>query len=693
MFRPLLTSVFALACGIAAKSLPAQECAQTGAFYQSNHYMVQEISVEAPLPALAQVSQFTEGNNLPVHIGEPFNYLAYLNSASHIGSSLTLGQRFGIAYVIPRLHSCDSTAKTLAISYRVYAFGIPSALPAEASAVFPIPDIGGFQVGPTSQFGTLALQPGVGYDAARKVFGGGAASWVPHKNPILDFANVTGFGSSSTLFLQAELAGTRDWTNQLLSHIEWGLTYLDSDLPSGANAISTRQLLGRFSGVLAPKSGNPTIHFGGAIAGGNQQSTGPVPPPSVGVQQSPLDSLKLYAGASWNGGPATLTGSYGIQLGNSQPALSLDYIKHVVNVSASLRFLPQDHHPLTIESEMRAGWITSYGALPLSERFFGGNVSNPFVAGDPWVIQTNPLIRSYPANDLSNANGPWGGTRFFSVSSTVAYAVWGKPLVPADAINQLDEALNLPLKTQENLLTDSYVGDLQSFKDVEDILLNHERDFQQLGVLLQQIKDKPGVPGDVSATADDALSHLENVNQQVQLLGHRNADIDPTLPVIRLVVGGPGGWLGYVSDVANDLSDLNGTLLSAGMTDESQKVTLFEQQLGQLRLTAFNQYQAIDTTEQRKRAQNDLKYARHVLFELLHSVNLYSVSPAILFDVARIGPQSNPPLPGTRYALGPAMRFRVINVDITLGYCFNVEQAPGQPRGAAVLGLTFGQLF
>jgi len=44
-------------------------------------------------------------------------------------------------------------------------------------------------------------------------------------------------------------------------------------------------------------------------------------------------------------------------------------------------------------------------------------------------------------------------------------------------------------------------------------------------------------------------------------------------------------------------------------------------------------------------------------------------------------------------AWGPAIRFSIINVDFTLGYCFNVQQGPGVPRGAAVLGLTFGQLF
>ena len=694
MFRPLLTSLLALTCGILTKPLSAVECGEGGAFYQSNHYVVQKISVEAPLITSALIAQFAGGNNLSVHVREEFDYLAYLNSASQIGSTLTRGQRFGIAYVIPRLHACDSNAKTLAITYRVYSLGIPLTGPAAAGEVYPIPNIGEVQVGRASKFGTFALQPGLGYDAARHVFGGGRALWTPPKKTLLDYATVTGYGSSSSLLVQADLAGSKDWSKQLLNHAEWGLTYVDSDLPSGANTVSTRELLARFSGVIEPRNSNyPTIHFGSAIAGGNQQSTGPKPPNFVGVQESPAGSLKLYAGASWNSGPAGLTASYGIQLGNSEPSVGFDYMKQIANVSGWVRFLPQDHHSLTIESELRAGWITSYGVLPLAERFFGGNVSDPFIPGDSWVIQSNPQIRSFPANNLSFANGPWGGTRFFSVSSTISYTVWGKPLVPADAVSELDKALSLPLKTQENLLTDSYVGDLQSFKDLEASLSSHARDFQQLGVLLQQIKDKPSVPDDVSTAADAALPDLDNVNDQMKLLGQRDAAIDPTIPVIQLVVGGKAGWLGYVSDLADDLSALRDALVSAGLTDDSTKITLSEQQLRQVRLAAFNQYQSIDTTEPRKKAISALKYSRYVLFELLHSVNLYSVSPAILFDVARIGPQSTPPALGTRYGLGPAVRFSIINVDFTVGYCFNALQGPGEPRGAAVLGLTFGQLF
>jgi len=35
----------------------------------------------------------------------------------------------------------------------------------------------------------------------------------------------------------------------------------------------------------------------------------------------------------------------------------------------------------------------------------------------------------------------------------------------------------------------------------------------------------------------------------------------------------------------------------------------------------------------------------------------------------------------------------MVNVNFTVGYSFNVQQKAGEPRGAAVIGLTFENLF
>lgn len=41
----------------------------------------------------------------------------------------------------------------------------------------------------------------------------------------------------------------------------------------------------------------------------------------------------------------------------------------------------------------------------------------------------------------------------------------------------------------------------------------------------------------------------------------------------------------------------------------------------------------------------------------------------------------------------PKVRFGLVNVNFTVGYAFNVQQRAGEPRGAAVIGLMFENLF
>jgi hypothetical protein len=69
-----------------------------------------------------------------------------------------------------------------------------------------------------------------------------------------------------------------------------------------------------------------------------------------------------------------------------------------------------------------------------------------------------------------------------------------------------------------------------------------------------------------------------------------------------------------------------------------------------------NDFQEIDQKEAARRATEGMAFVHRTIDTLLKDVNLYSVSPVVVLDVARIGPVRGN-LGGTRYGPGGGLRF------------------------------------
>ena len=141
-----------------------------------------------------------------------------------------------------------------------------------------------------------------------------------------------------------------------------------------------------------------------------------------------------------------------------------------------------------------------------------------------------------------------------------------------------------------------------------------------------------------------------------------------------------------MADVATLLGD-------AGMTSQQSDLAAREAALESLRADFLARFNSIDQAPAQAKAESSMKFARSVLGEVLHEINLYSVAPVLLFDAARIGPQSGPSMTGTRYGVGPAVRLSLINFDVTLGYSFNPNPLSVERRGAVVFTLGISDLF
>jgi hypothetical protein len=105
------------------------------------------------------------------------------------------------------------------------------------------------------------------------------------------------------------------------------------------------------------------------------------------------------------------------------------------------------------------------------------------------------------------------------------------------------------------------------------------------------------------------------------------------------------------------------------------------------------EFTQIDQTKAALQAKSDLNFTRRTLNTLFNDVNIYSISPVIVFDVARIGPASGG-LGGTRYGPGGGIRLELASVaHFTLGYAWNVKGGPGEGRGNVFFTIGIRDLF
>ena len=73
-------------------------------------------------------------------------------------------------------------------------------------------------------------------------------------------------------------------------------------------------------------------------------------------------------------------------------------------------------------------------------------------------------------------------------------------------------------------------------------------------------------------------------------------------------------------------------------------------------------------------------------------LNLGAVSPALLFDAARIGPVQSG-ASALRYGIGPAVRFSIVTLDVTVGYSFNPRRQGKEPLGQFFFSMDISDLF
>jgi hypothetical protein len=122
------------------------------------------------------------------------------------------------------------------------------------------------------------------------------------------------------------------------------------------------------------------------------------------------------------------------------------------------------------------------------------------------------------------------------------------------------------------------------------------------------------------------------------------------------------------------------------------EITLHGATLERLRQDMEREFALIDQAAAARRAQDEMVYVRRTLNTLIDDLNIISVSPVLMLDVAHLGPADS--RLGTRYGVGGGLRVTLANsVDFTAGYLVNPKRLRGEASGAFFFSMQFKDLL
>ena len=320
---------------------------------------------------------------------------------------------------------------------------------------------------------------------------------------------------------------------------------------------------------------------------------------------------------------------------------------------------------LEVEQRLTVGTVQILHAVPVNSLFFGGNRQQTFIPGDTWSIHANPYVRSIPSNRYYRTRDGAGAERFISYNATVAITAWREPLVPLDLSNDsgFQKKMNGALVSATSTLEVSYASSDSNFRDVQKIL--------------PAIASKLWALRDIAGPLPSSESCTETID--TVLLDVRTATEKKPASAYGYVKEFLPGGDDDLAALADSCKSEPGTAAVIAAADDVVKLAR------QLHAT----FLSIDQVAAGKKAENDMRYIRRTLDIIVKDLNVASVSPVFVFDVAQVGPRDIGPYSGTRFGVGGGIRFSLANtVKFSGGYSVNPTRQPGEPAGAVFISLS-----
>lgn len=667
---------------------------------ETANYKVRSIRIDDPflfLPWVKARQQRASAQITELIQGKPFTYsdvsdkaLKIIEDENFLPGTSDVRVQFRLEFV--SVQNC--TDQQVDVIYRIYStqiLPVLSARPEQRVKERETPQTpAGQTTALTRESSPLHFVPTGGYDSTNLMFGGGRFEIKPRQIWKLPFrsAVIQGEASSRMHNVSAALEGTYDSEVQnpgWLAHADWLINFSHYSLPTGAGDIKGGHVMLHFAGVTKPLAGgNLSLRFGAALDGGNRQTEAGnlILAPST-VPNAGFGTLKLYGGMDSRFARQIFSASYGLELGSIGPAARVDWRKHIFDARHQFWYSLGNHHLLDLESRFTMGKLQVPGKVPLPDRFFGGNNEELLIASDDWQIRANPVIRAIPGSRFFQTSEGSGGRSFFSYNFTAAYGIWRQTLVPEELTS--DDEFNSQL---EGTLT-SVTSTLEVFYYSKDPhYTNVVAQLPAAQTALQDLQTVVTTAQGTHAGADPDL--FKECTSAIRKVSRR---LTNAISTSRVPYGSIAEVLSEDPDDDQLLNvrqtcetDLNGALKDPSLTTATTRVETLRTQL----TAEFNK---IDTKKAEKKATADMAFTRRTLNTLFNDVNIYSISPVFVFDMARLGPRDTA-IRGTRYGPGAGIRFELATTaHFTFGYAWNVKRGPNEGRGNIFFAIGVRDLF
>jgi hypothetical protein len=599
-----------------------------------------------------------------------------------------IGPRIRIRLHVIRAENCSKPDVDLI--YGVYSMQIAPTLNGAVEArqvAMQNPQTAAGLTGPDVTEMPVHFVPIAAYDATDKLSGGARVEIGTGRIHNMPFGSlvVEGQSSAGMASVSASLVGTANFTNWL-SHLSWRLNYSTYKLPTGTADVRKAALSGLVSGgTRAFGNGKFAGRFGTLLEGGNQHgSTGSFPTPLDTIRTSGFGALKVYGGLDSRLDHQVLSASYGLGLGVIDPAAGVGWRKHIGDIRHEFWYPLQDHRILELESHLTAGALQIPGKIPLAERFFGGNHEELFIPDDSWQIRANPVIRAIPGSRFYGSSVGAGAEWFVSYNLTMAYTVWRRPLVPSELTN--DAQFQTLLKGQITTATSAeqihYATRDPHYRNLIGMLGPLQADLAELKATVETAQSSHP---EFAAQFKACLSAINMAASRAKSAAAAKDFQQYGLVSALLSVDSHENRLARVIQACNRDLDRPFGIEPAGNGPEGK--------IDNHRLEMEKEFAQIDRAAAANRAKAEMSFVSRTLDTLLREVNLHSISPVAIFDVAKIGPEAA----GTnllRYGPGVGIRFGLASVlNLTAGYARNIRKGPGEGSGNVFLSLTMRDLF
>jgi hypothetical protein len=137
------------------------------------------------------------------------------------------------------------------------------------------------------------------------------------------------------------------------------------------------------------------------------------------------------------------------------------------------------------------------------------------------------------------------------------------------------------------------------------------------------------------------------------------------------------------------VNTLNGTSVLNG----DPAIAAAGNRVDQIRRDMKTELSQVDEEAAKQKARKDMVIVRRTFNTLMNEVNIYSISPVVVFDVARLK-SKGVGTGGLRYGPGLGLRLDLASaVSFTGGYAWNVNSAPGEGRGSFFFSMKVRDLF